>query len=313
MVGILARRRPGVIGEPITEFRPEFDVRRLAQTGRPPESVANDNQGEESVARSTAHDLFDLTGKKALVTGGNSGLGLGFARGLAKQGADLMLWARSEEKNRAAEEDLRQYGGQVLSRSIDVASEEAVVRQMNEAVETFGRLDCVVANAGIASHKPSILELDSETYHQLLNINLHGVFYTLREAARHMVTRAKAGDPGGSIMVCGSLSVYLGVPGMSHYAAAKGGVASIMRTMAVELGQFGIRVNMVAPGYIKTDLGRDREQSPQDKHFIEHTPVPRVGYPTDFEAVTAYLASDGAAFHTGDVIVIDGGYLVNVY
>jgi len=268
------------------------------------------------VARSQAHDLFDLTGKKALVTGGNSGLGLGFARGLAKQGADLMLWARSEEKNRAAEADLRQYGGEVLSRSMDVASEAAVVRHMQEAVETMGRLDCVIANAGISSHKPSILDLDSATYHQLLDINLHGVFYTLREAARHMVTRAKAGDPGGSIIVCGSLSVYLGVPGMAHYAAAKGAVASIMRTMAVELGQFGIRVNMVAPGYIKTDLGRDRvqtTQSAQDKHFAEHTPVPRVGYPEDFEAVTAYLASDGAAFHTGDVIVIDGGYLVNVY
>ena len=267
------------------------------------------------MARSQANDLFDLTGKKALVTGGNSGLGLGFARGLAKQGADLMLWARSEEKNRAAEEELRQFGGEVLSRSMDVASEEAVVRHMQEAVETMGRLDCVVANAGISSYKPSILDLDSQTYHQLLDINLHGVFYTLREAARHMVGRAKAGDPGGSIIVCGSLSVYLGVPGMSHYAAAKGAVASIMRTMAVELGQFGIRVNMVAPGYIKTDLGRDRTEpvSAQDQHFIDHTPMPRVGYPQDFEAVTAYLASDGAAFHTGDVIVIDGGYLVNVY
>jgi NAD(P)-dependent dehydrogenase (short-subunit alcohol dehydrogenase family) len=262
------------------------------------------------------HDLFDLTGKKALVTGGNGGLGLGFARGLAKQGADVMIWARSEEKNRAAEAELREYGGQVLSRSLDVSSEEAVTRQMLEAVEAMGRLDCVIANAGISSYKPSILELDSKTYHDLLNINMHGVFYTLREAARHMVTRAKAGDPGGSIIVCGSLSVFLGVPGMSHYAAAKGAIAAMMRSMAVELGQFGIRVNMVAPGYIKTDLGRSRENlevTAIDKQFMEHTPIPRVGYPEDFEAITAYLASDGAAFHTGDVIVIDGGYLVNVY
>ncbi|CAN7652070.1 SDR family oxidoreductase [Phenylobacterium sp. LjRoot219] len=265
--------------------------------------------------------LFDLTGKKALVTGGNSGLGLGFARGLAKQGADVMIWARSEEKNCAAEVELRQYGGEVLSRALDVASEDAVVRQMQEAAEAMGRLDCVIANAGVSSHRPSILDLDSKTYHDLLNINLHGAFYTLREAARHMVIRAKAGDPGGSIIVCGSLSVYLGVPGLSHYAAAKGALASMMRSMAVELGPFGVRVNMVAPGYIKTDLGRHRgqasagegaEASPMDKRFIEHTPMKRVGYPQDFEAITAYLASDGAAFHTGDVIVIDGGYMVNV-
>ena len=265
------------------------------------------------MARSPGQDLFDLTGKKALVTGGNSGLGLGFARGLAKQGADLMLWARSAEKNKAAEAELGAFGGEVHSRSVDVASEAAVVQQMQEAVAQLGRLDCVVANAGVATQVPSVLELDAATYHGLLDVNMHGAFYTLREAARHMVARAKAGDPGGSLIICGSLSVFLGVPGMVHYAAAKGALASIMRSMAVELGQFGIRVNMVAPGYINTDLGRGREPRPQDLLFAERTPIPRVGYPEDFEAIAAYLASDGAAFHTGDVIVIDGGYLVNVY
>lgn len=261
------------------------------------------------------HGLFNLGGKKALVTGGNSGLGLGFARGLAKQGADLMIWGRSEEKNQAAEADLGQYGGQVLSRALDVASEDVVTRQMEEAVEAMGRLDCVIANAGVSSHRPSILELDSKTYHDLLNINLHGAFYTLREAARHMVARAKDGDPGGSIIVCGSLSVYLGVPGMSHYAAAKGALASMMRSIAVELGPFGIRVNMIAPGYIKTSIGRHREASeasPLEESFADRTPMKRIGYPQDFEAIAAYLASDGAAFHTGDIIVIDGGYMVNV-
>lgn len=264
--------------------------------------------------------LFDLTGKKALVTGGNSGLGLGFAHGLARQGADLMIWARSAEKNQRAEAELREHGGDVLSRALDVASEEAVTRHMQEAVEAMGRIDCLVANAGVSSRTSSILDLDAQTYHDLLDINLHGAFYTLREGARHMVARAKAGEPGGSIIICGSLSVYLGVPGMSHYAAAKGGLASIMRCMAVELGQFGIRVNMIAPGYIKTGIGRYRDGSPDqaaqnsaiDARFIDRTPMARNGYPQDFEAIAAYLASDGAAFHTGDVIVIDGGYLANL-
>ena len=224
-----------------------------------------------------------------------------------------MLWARDAQKNRAAEETLSAYGGEVCSRAVDVGSEAAVVEAMGEAVERLGRLDCVIANAGISTPVPSVLDLDAATYHGLLDINMHGAFYTLREAARHMVGRAKAGDPGGSLIVCGSLSVFLGVPGMVHYAAAKGALASIMRSMAVELGPFGIRVNMVAPGYIKTDLGRGQEQSPQDRLFAERTPIPRVGYPQDFEAIAAYLASDGAAFHTGDIVVIDGGYLVNVY
>lgn len=262
-----------------------------------------------------ARGLFDLSGKKALVTGGNSGLGLGFAHGLAKQGADLMIWGRSAEKNLAAETELRQHGGEVFGQVVDVASEDEVVRRMDEAVERMGRLDCVIANAGISSHRPSIVELDSKTYHDLLDINLHGAFYTLREGARHMVARAKAGEPGGSIIVCGSLSVFLGVPGMSHYAAAKGALASMMRSIAVELGPFGIRVNMIAPGYIKTSIGRDRqagEISPLEKSFAERTPLQRIGYPQDFEAITAYLASDGAAFHTGDIIVIDGGYMANV-
>jgi NAD(P)-dependent dehydrogenase (short-subunit alcohol dehydrogenase family) len=255
------------------------------------------------------HDLFDLTGKKTLVTGGNSGLGLGFATGLAKQGADVMLWARNAEKNRAAEEQLKPYGGRVLSRSVDVSSKEAVVSGMQEAIAEFGRLDCVIANAGISSAAPSTVEMDDAIYHGLLDINMHGAFYTLREGARHMVERAKAGDPGGSLIVCGSLSVYMGVPGRAHYAAAKGALASIMRCMAVELGQYGIRVNMVAPGYVKTDI----HIPVATPGYPKRTPMRRAGYLPDFEAIAAYLASDGSSFHTGDVIVIDGGYLVAVF
>lgn len=260
--------------------------------------------------------LFDLTGKVTLVTGGNSGLGLGFARGIAKQGGDLMLWARSAEKNEAAKAELEQYGVRVETRCVEVASEEAVVQGMAETAELFGRIDCVIANAGISSPAPSVLELDSKTYHDLLAINMHGAFYTLREGAKHMVARGERGDPGGSLIACGSLSLFLGVPGMEHYAAAKGGVAAIVRGMALELGKYGIRANVVAPGYVKTDLGRSREgtdaRSATDAFFAASTPIPRVGYPDDFEGIIAYLASDAARFHTGDTIVIDGGYLIKL-
>jgi NAD(P)-dependent dehydrogenase (short-subunit alcohol dehydrogenase family) len=190
-----------------------------------------------------------------------------------------------------------------------------VVAGMKAAVDRFGRLDCVMANAGISKAVPSVLELDSKTYHDLLDINQHGGFYTLREAARHMVERAKNGDPGGSLIVCGSLSIFCGVPGMAHYAAAKGAMAAVMKSMAVELGRYGIRANMVAPGYIRTDLGRDGDPAAQaatQEFFASKTPIPRIGYPEDFEGIAAYLASDRASFHSGDIIVIDGGYLASI-
>jgi len=260
--------------------------------------------------------LFDLTGKVVLVTGGNSGLGLGFARGCARQGADVMLWARSEAKNAEAVAALSIYGGRVEARSIDVASEAAVVEGMLEAVETFGRIDCVFANAGISNGSPSLIELDSATYHELLAVNQHGAFYTLREAGRHMVARSEAGDPGGSLVICGSLTVFRGVPGRIHYGAAKGALAAIMTGIAVDLGQHGVRANMVAPGYIKTDLGRSRaaeDISAMDKIFTERAPLRRVGRPEDFEGIAAYLASDASSFHTGDIIVIDGGWMANIF
>ncbi len=260
--------------------------------------------------------LFDLSGKAALVTGGNSGLGLGFARGLAKQGADVMLWGRSPEKNTAAVASLSAYGGRVEARSVDVVSEDAVKAGMAEAVDVFGRLDCVIANAGISNGSPSFVELESSIYHELLATNQHGAFYTLREAARHMVARAEAGDPGGSLIICGSLTVFRGTPGRIHYGAAKGAMASMMVGMAADLGKYGIRANMIAPGYIKTDLGRSRPQgeiSATDQIFTERAPLRRVGRPEDFEAIAAYLASDASSFHSGDIIVIDGGWMANIY
>jgi NAD(P)-dependent dehydrogenase (short-subunit alcohol dehydrogenase family) len=266
--------------------------------------------------------MFDLSGKVALITGGNSGLGLGFARGIARQGGDVMIWSRNEARNRDAVDELRGLGVRAEARSVDVSSEDEVVRGVAETVAIFGRVDCAVANAGMFSSSGTFTDLSSAQYHELLNTNQHGAFYTLREAGRHMVTRAKAGDPGGSMMICGSLSIFAGVPGMAHYGAAKGALVSIAKSAAVDLGPYGVRVNVVAPGYIKTgeatraSRGRAPETSgppsAYDQGFIDSTPMGRVGYPDDFEGIAAYLASDAARFHTGDVIVIDGGYLASV-
>jgi NAD(P)-dependent dehydrogenase (short-subunit alcohol dehydrogenase family) len=260
-------------------------------------------------------NLFDLTGKVALVTGGSSGLGLGFATGIAKANGDVLIWGRDAQRNEKAVATLREYGGRVVARSVDVSSREAVVAGMAEAVEIMGRLDCVIANAGASHARPSSLDVTPEDYHALLATNLHGAFYTLQEGARHMVERSKAGDPGGSLIVCGSLTVFKGVTGMPHYGAAKGALAAIMASMAVEFGQYGIRVNMIAPGYIRTNIGASRDdpkRQAMDRRFAEAAPMARIGAPEDFEGIAAYLASDCSSFHTGDIIVIDGGAMVKV-
>jgi len=268
-----------------------------------------------------AKGLFDLSGKVALVTGGNSGLGLGFARGIAKQGGDVVIWGRSEERNAAAVAELSALGVRASARAVDVSAQGEVTVGFDELMKEYGRIDTVIANAGMPPNTRSILDTSPEAYHTLLNTNMHGAFYTLQEGAKRMVARAEAGEPGGSLVFCGSLSIFQGVPGISPYAAAKGGISAVMRCLAVELGQYGIRANTIAPGYIKTGFNEGRpdgsaqpesEWSDMDKIFAGKAALRRPGFAADFEGIAAYLASDAASFHTGDTIVIDGAALIHI-
>ena len=261
-----------------------------------------------------AQNLFDLTGKVALVTGGNSGLGFGFLQGLAKAGADVVMWGRNPDNNAKAAEKLRQHGGKVFTDVVDVTDEADVVAGMNRAVAEMGRLDTVIANAGKATMAP-ILEMTSEIYHDLLNTNQHGAFYTLREAARHMVARAEAGDPGGSLIVCGSMTIFTGAGGLSHYGAAKGALNSLAKGLAVELGPHQVRVNVLAPGFIVTEMTMADPvlgQSLVDM-VAGKAPLGRAGFPEDLEGIVVYLASDRSKFHTGDTIIIDGGVYTSTW
>jgi NAD(P)-dependent dehydrogenase (short-subunit alcohol dehydrogenase family) len=253
-------------------------------------------------------NIFDLTGKVALVTGGNSGIGLGFATGLAKAGADVVIWGRREGNNRAAEGVLRTHGGRVASRVVDVSSESDVVAGMRAAIAEMGRLDCVVANAGFAT-QARFTEMTAEIYHNLLNVNQHGAFYTLREAAKHMVARAQAGDPGGSLILCGSGSIFQGVPTLAHYGTAKGALNSLAKALAAELGPYGIRANVIAPGFIITEMTQaDPVLGARIAAAVAaKAPLGRAGRPDDLEGAVVYLASDASRYHTGDTLVIDGG------
>ena len=255
--------------------------------------------------------LFDLSGKVAVVTGGNGGLGLGFARGIAKQGGAVSIWGRSAEKNAKAKKELESFGGKVQALQVDIASEEQVIGGFKSVMDTFGRVDCVIANAGLPPPMTnSTFEVSTQQYHDFLDVSMHGTFYTLREGARLMVKRAEAGEPGGSLIFCGSLSMFKGLAGKIPYAASKAAGGAMIRALAVELGKYGIRANAVAPGYIKTEMtGSAEELSPVDKYFASQTPIPRPGYPADFEGIAAYLASDASSFLSGDTITIDGAWM----
>ena len=255
--------------------------------------------------------LFDLTGKVVAATGGNGGLGLGFLQGCARQGADVVIWARNSEKSKAACATLLSLGARrATAFRVDVADEASVQHAMADTVAEFGRVDCVFANAGVASVAPSFPDMTTEMWRALMVTNLDGGFFTLREAARHMRARAEAGDAGGSIVACGSLSIFAGIQGLEHYGGAKGALASVIKGMAAELGRYGVRANMIAPGYIATTMASG---AAQDQFHASRTPLGRVGRPSDLEGVAAYLASDASSFHSGDIIVIDGGWMASLY
>jgi NAD(P)-dependent dehydrogenase (short-subunit alcohol dehydrogenase family) len=254
---------------------------------------------------------FDLTGKVALVTGGNGGIGLGMAEAMAQSGADVVIWGTKDDKNAEAVARLKAHGVRAGARKVNVASEAEVVDAMGEAVKEFGRVDTVIANAGIGGGAPSFSQMTIETWRRVHAVNEEGVFFTLREACKHMVARAATGDAGGSLVGVASLAGLEGAGRNEAYSATKGAVLAMIRSIAVEHARYGIRANSIAPGWIATDM----TQGAQDNKAFAEKVIPRVpmrrwGTPADFGGIAVYLASDAAKYHTGDTFVIDGGYLV---
>jgi len=255
--------------------------------------------------------VFDLTGRVIVVSGGNAGIGLGFARGIARAGGDVVIWGRRSDKNTEAVEALRVFGHRVLAQCIDVSDEAQVVRGMAEVVEELGRIDGVIANAGVMRNDGSFLDMTTEAWHSLLAIDQHGAYFTVREGARHMKRRYDAGDPGGSLLFCASLSALTGSPGMQHYNAAKGAIVAMARGIAVEAGRYGIRCNVVCPGHTVSESVRLPEDHPLVDHVRRFNPMGRMGTPEDFEGIGVYFMSDWSRYHTGDVVIIEGGWMAN--
>jgi NAD(P)-dependent dehydrogenase (short-subunit alcohol dehydrogenase family) len=254
---------------------------------------------------------FDLTGKVALVTGGNGGIGLGMAEGVAAAGAKVAIWGQNPEKNAAAEAKLKGYGVDVLVRKVDVADEAQVVAGVAEVLETFGRLDFAVANAGIGGGG-AFDEMSTERWRRVTTVDLDAVFWTFREAVRHMKARAEAGDPGGSLVVTSSTSAIHGAPRNQAYASSKAAVLSMVRGLAVEYARYGVRANSILPGWIATDMtqGAQHNDKFNERVIMQRVPFRRWGEGDDFSGIAVYLASDASRYHTGDSFVIDGGYTI---
>lgn len=255
-------------------------------------------------------NLFDLTGKVALITGGNGGIGLGFAEGVAKQGADVCIWGRNTQKNSTALAQLTEFGTKVHTVCCDVVDEAAVEKAFAETLEVFGRVDSCFANAGVA-RSGRFEEFSTEDWRHVMDVNLDGLFYTLRCAAKHMKQRAEAGDPGGRLIGTSSLGALMGMARVEAYGASKGAVISMMQALAVEYARWGVTANSILPGHIETAMTEENYANEKFANAIlPRIPARRWGDRSDFEGIAAYLMSDASSYHTGDSLLIDGGFFL---
>ncbi len=253
---------------------------------------------------------FDLSGKVCVVTGGNKGIGLGMVAALAASNADVVIWGRKEADNDAAVKKADALGtGKIKAWKVDVGEEAEVIKGMKEAEEEFGRIDCCIANAGVGRGAANFHEMTLETWRYNQRINSEGAFFTLREAGKSMVARAKAGDPGGSLVGTASLAGIEGAARNEAYGHTKGGLIAMMNAIATEYGRYGIRGNSILPGWIATDMteGAQGNEAFQTK-VISRVPARRWGEPEDFGGIAVYLASDASRYHSGDTLIVDGGY-----
>jgi NAD(P)-dependent dehydrogenase (short-subunit alcohol dehydrogenase family) len=251
---------------------------------------------------------FDLTGKVALVTGGNGGIGLAMAEACAQAGADIAIWGQNPAKNEAARTRLAATGRRVLVQQVDVGSSVAVDAAFGETLATLGRVDACFANAGTSgAHRGAFADLSDAEWDQVMKINLDAVFYTFRAAARHMVARGG----GGSMIVTSSLAARMGAARNEHYGATKGAVISLIQGVAVEYARHGIRANAILPGWVETEMTEELFGNPRFAGAVmPRMPMRRWGAPEDFAGIAVYLASDASRWHTGDSFLIDGGYLL---
>ena len=252
--------------------------------------------------------MFDLSGKVAIVTGGNSGIGLGFARGLAGAGATVAIAARNEEKNAAAVAELEEAGGRALAVRCDVCSEGEIAEMAGRVVEEAGGIDILVNNAGTNVRKQPE-DLSYEEWKLVLETNLDSAFLCSR-ACFPAMKRAGA----GKILNNGSMLSIFGAPWGSPYASSKGGMVQLTKSLATAWAQYNIQVNCFLPGFIDTALTRAARVQVEglNEKVLSRCPTGRWGSPDDFQGLAVFLSSPASDYITGTAIPVDGGFSVNM-
>jgi len=250
--------------------------------------------------------ILDLQKRVAFITGGNGGIGLGMAKGLASAGAAVVIAGRNKAKAQSALSELRSLGAEAEFADIDVLKEESCHQAIEQAVERFGRLDILINNAGTTIRKPPE-SLTAQDWHTVMDTNLTSAFLCSQAAYPYMV---RAG--GGKIINIGSMMSVLAASYALPYGASKGGIVQLARSLAVAWAKDNIQVNTILPGWVDTDLTRKaREQvAGLNERVLARTPAQRWGKPEDFAGVAVFLAAPASNFVTGAVIAVDGGYSV---
>jgi NAD(P)-dependent dehydrogenase (short-subunit alcohol dehydrogenase family) len=252
---------------------------------------------------------FDLTGKVAIVTGSTRGLGKAMAHALASYGASLVVSGRDAEAGKAAVAEIEAAGGTAAFQRFDNTDRASCQKLVDSAVERFGRLDIVVNNAGTDIIKPAETYSESE-WETILGTNLSGYFHCAQFAAIQMMKQKSA----GSVIMVSSIASLVGISGLAPYAATKGAINQLVRTMAVEWASHGIRVNAIAPGYfdnVMQNATAEHDRPEKQRQIVTFTPMGRRGRPDELGGAAVFLASDSASYVTGQILFVDGGYTAN--
>ncbi|HEX6824005.1 MAG TPA: glucose 1-dehydrogenase [Candidatus Sulfotelmatobacter sp.] len=247
-------------------------------------------------------DLFDLTGRVAIVTGTSRGLGQVFAMALARAGADLVLTSRKRDSLASFEQQIKALGRRAVSLDLDVRDHDSIERMVAAADQAFGHLDILVNNAGCNIRKPAI-DVTWDDWNQILDTNLRGSFFVAQAVGRRMISRQY-----GRIINIGSVTSVAGYAGLAPYGASRGGIRQLTMSLADDWGKHGVTVNCLAPGWFRTEQNKILYE---DKEWVEYLsdriPLKRPGRADDLESAVVFLAAESSRYVTGQTLLVDGG------